>query len=86
MSNNAISYRTLLNKPGFVGLLFAVSVGRLASGLVPFGLMAIFAQGEKFMLAGGVSAIFMLVTSLSGPWLGHDANVYCGLRWYSEFI
>ena len=80
VSNNAISYRTLLNKPGFVGLLFAVSVGRLASGLVPFGLMAIFAQGEKFMLAGGVSAIFMLVTALSGPWRGRCVDRYSARR------
>jgi predicted MFS family arabinose efflux permease len=48
VKNKAISYRTLLGKPGFAGLLFAVSIGRLASGLILFGLIPNSFKKENF--------------------------------------
>ncbi len=70
MKAEKTSYRTLLAKPGFAGLLLAVSAGRLASGLIPFGLMAVFFQTDKYLSAGVVSVCFMLAASLSAPWRG----------------
>ncbi|WP_255370213.1 transporter [Roseateles sp. YR242] len=56
--------------PGYAGLLLAVCVGRLASGLIPFGLLAVFVQTNSFMSAGVVSVCFMLASSFSAPWRG----------------
>ncbi|WP_095211873.1 transporter [Burkholderia sp. ABCPW 11] len=68
MSNT--SYRALLAKRGFAGLLLAVSVGRLTSGLLPFGLAALFVQGASYLAAGVVAVCFMFVTSITAPWRG----------------
>lgn len=70
MSIEKISYRGLLRLPGYAGLLLAVCVGRLASGLIPFGLLAVFVQSDSFMSAGVVSVCFMLASSFSAPWRG----------------
>lgn len=70
MSHSQTSYRTLLAKGGFPGLLLAVSVGRLSSGLLPFGLTALFVQGERYLSAGIVAVCFMFMSSSTAPWRG----------------
>lgn len=70
MANSSVSYRALLAKRGFAGLLLAVCVGRLSSGLLPFGLTALFVQGDQYLSAGIVSVCFMFATSATAPWRG----------------
>lgn len=63
-------------RPGFAGLLLSVSLGRLAAGLIPFGLSAIYLQNDKFLSAGIVSVCFMIFSSLTSPWRGRIIDKY----------
>lgn len=80
MTTDQVSYRALLAKQGFAGLLLAVSVGRLASGLIPFGLTAVFVQGASYITAGVVSMCFMFITSFTAPWRGRCIDRYSPRR------
>jgi len=63
-------------KPGFAGLLFSISLGRLAAGLIPFGLSAVYLQNEQFLSAGIASVCFMTLASFTAPWRGRIIDRY----------
>ncbi len=71
-----ISYRMLLQRRGFIGLLVAASMGRLAAGLLPFSLTAVFVQSQSFLTAGIVSLLFMLASSVTAPVRGRMIDQY----------
>jgi MFS family permease len=64
------TYRALLRRPGIVGLLTSAMIGRLASGMVPFGAVAAFTDQGRPALAGFAFAIFLIGVALTGPWRG----------------
>lgn len=57
-------------------LLFAINFGRLASGLVPFGLIAFYASINEYMFAGVATSVLMAVGALSAPYKGRIVARY----------
>jgi MFS family permease len=53
-----------------VGLLAAAMIGRLASGMVPFGAVAVFTTRGQPGYAGVAFAVFLVFAGVSGPWRG----------------
>ena len=68
------SYVALLRQPGVAAMLATGIITRLASGVVPFGAVAIFTAQHRIALAGIAFAAFLIVTALSGPWRGRLAD------------
>lgn len=76
MNGSNVSYMDLLSRRGFIGLLLAASLGRLAAGLIPFGLTAVYMQGNDFLSAGVASICFMFASSLTAPVRGRIIDRY----------
>ena len=76
MDDNRVSYWSLLLRRGFSGLLVAVGLGRLAAGLIPFGLTAVYMQEDQFLSAGIASICFMFASSLTAPVRGRMIDRY----------
>ncbi|WP_143481862.1 MULTISPECIES: MFS transporter [Pseudomonas] len=76
MDISSVSYKSLLSRRGFVGLLLSASLGRLAAGLIPFGLTAVYMQEDEFLSAGVASICFMFASSLTAPVRGRIIDRY----------
>jgi MFS family permease len=64
------NYLPILRRRGMVGLLTAAMIGRLASGMVPFGAVAVFTERNQPTNAGLAFAVFLIFAAGSGPWRG----------------
>ncbi len=74
-----VGYRQAVNGAGAKPLLVLSVVGRFASGLVPFGIVATLTSDGHVALAGIASGVYLYVSALAGPTKGRlvDSN---GLR------
>jgi MFS family permease len=64
------TYRQLLARPHIASVLAAVTVGRLAAGLVPFGMISIFTDRRELFWAGASFAAFLIGAAVGGPYKG----------------
>jgi MFS family permease len=64
------SYRTLLGNRRILAVLAAVNIGRLASGMVPFGMIATFTSEHQLGWAGAAFAAFLVGAAVFGPHKG----------------
>jgi MFS family permease len=64
------TYRTLLADRRVSTALAAVNIGRLASGLVPFGMIATFTSDHQLGWAGAAFAAFLIGSAVVGPLKG----------------
>ncbi|MGO4536230.1 MFS transporter [Leifsonia sp. 2MCAF36] len=62
-----MTYRELLRRRDIALMLSVVNISRLASGLIPFGIIAYYTSENDYALAGAASAIFLIVTAISAP-------------------
>ncbi|MCU7820432.1 MFS transporter [Kitasatospora sp. DSM 101779] len=61
------TYRTLWGDRRVVCVITAVTLGRLAAGMVPFGMIALFTGRHQLGWAGAAFAAFLIGAALSGP-------------------
>ena len=66
----AITYRRALSVRWVRWLIVAGTIARLSLGIVPFAILVLIVRRAGFLDAGAVSAIYLLVTALTGPWRG----------------
>ncbi len=65
-----LTYRALLTDPRITSIIAAVTIGRLAAGMVPFGMIAVFTSQRELGLAGASFTAFLLGAAVSGPYKG----------------
>ncbi|QJC21943.1 MFS transporter [Arcanobacterium buesumense] len=61
-------------------LLLAINISRLAAGLVPFGLIAMYSSKHEYMFAGIASALLMAAGTLTAPYKGRVVMRFTPLR------
>ncbi|WP_030275863.1 MFS transporter [Streptomyces sp. NRRL B-24484] len=61
------TYRSLLGDRRVASVITAVTLGRLAAGMVPFGMIAVFTGRHQLGWAGAAFAAFLIGAALSGP-------------------
>lgn len=64
---STVKYRELLSSRDIASVLTVVNIGRLSSGVVPFGIVAYFTDKHAYAQAGIASSVFMVVTALTAP-------------------
>ena len=64
------SFRSLLRNPRVAAILAAVTIGRLAAGMVPFGMIAIYTSKHELGWAGASFAAFLIGAAVVGPYKG----------------
>ncbi|WP_250032670.1 MFS transporter [Paractinoplanes maris] len=63
-------FLSLLRDSRVAGIIGAVSIGRLAAGMVPFGMIAIYTSKNELGWAGGSFAAFLIGAAVAGPHKG----------------
>ncbi|MFJ1796569.1 MFS transporter [Kitasatospora griseola] len=76
----APTYRELLGRKQVVPVIGAVTLGRLASGMVPFGMIALFTSDQQLGWAGAAFAAFLIGSALLGPYKGALVDRYGARR------
>jgi MFS family permease len=74
------TYRQLIADRRISSVIAAVTIGRLAAGMVPFGMIAVFTAQEKLFWAGASSAAFLVSAAFAGPYKGRLVDRYGAAR------
>ncbi|TDU02352.1 putative MFS family arabinose efflux permease [Streptomyces sp. 846.5] len=74
------TYRALLADRRISSIIAAVTIGRLAAGMVPFGMIAVFTSEHRLGWAGAAFAAFLIGAALSGPYKGALIDRFGALR------
>ncbi|WP_353061696.1 hypothetical protein [Arcanobacterium hippocoleae] len=73
-------YKEILSDREASPLLLAINFSRLAAGLVPFGLIALYASKHEYMFAGIASSLLMAAGALTAPYKGRLIMRFSPLR------
>lgn len=63
-------YKDILSNKDAAPLLLAINFSRIAAGLVPFGLIALYSSKHEYAYAGIASSLLMATGALSAPYKG----------------
>jgi MFS family permease len=74
------TYSGILRRRGLAGLLGAAMIGRLTSGMVPFGAVALYSDQQRYTAAGLAFATFLIAGALTGPWRGRLVDRHSAVR------
>lgn len=66
----APSFLALLRDGRIVSVIAAVTIGRLAAGMVPFGMIAVYTSRHELGWAGASFAAFLIGAAVFGPYKG----------------
>ncbi|WP_026179001.1 MFS transporter [Streptomyces hokutonensis] len=64
------TFRALLTDKRVASAIAAVTIGRLAAGMVPFGMIALFTSKHELGWAGAAFAAFLIGAAVFGPYKG----------------
>ncbi|MFW0179635.1 MFS transporter [Rothia sp. P7208] len=65
-----MKYKDILSNKDAAPILLAINFSRLAAGLVPFGLIALYSSKHEYAYAGIASSLLMATGALSAPYKG----------------
>ena len=73
-------YRALFQMPGVASILAVTTAGKLAAGLVPFGLVAVFSSRGEYGAGGTAFALALVVGSLAAPFWARMVDRHSAVR------